>query len=56
MALSYMGGKQRISKQLSSFFNDKIISEQLYIEPFRGSCSVLEKIIIQIHVLNEILK
>lgn len=44
MALSYMGGKQRISKQLSSFFNDKIISEQLYIEPFCGSCSVLEKI------------
>lgn len=44
MAISYMGGKQRISKTISSVFNDKLIPNQLYIEPFCGSCSVLEKI------------
>lgn len=42
--MQYFGGKQRISKPLSEFLNDKLKENQPFIDLFCGSCNVITKI------------
>lgn len=42
--MRYFGGKKRISKKIVEFFEPYLKEYDAYIEPFCGSCAVLEKI------------
>lgn len=42
--MQYFGGKQRISKPLSEFLNDKLKGNQPFVDLFCGSCNVITKI------------
>lgn len=42
--MQYFGGKQRISKQLSSFLNNKLEKDQPFVDLFCGGCSIISKI------------
>lgn len=42
--MRYMGGKFRIAKDLSAFFNSQLKPGQTFIDMFCGSCNVVSKI------------
>lgn len=42
--MQYFGGKQRISKPLSQFLNEKLKDGQPFVDLFCGSCNVITKI------------
>lgn len=42
--MQYMGGKQRISKDLCKFLNSQLTTSQPFVDLFCGSCNVVSKI------------
>ena len=42
--MRYLGGKQRIAKPLSEFLNAQMVSGQVFIDLFCGSCNVVSNI------------
>ena len=42
--MQYFGGKQRISKDLSVFFNAQLKNNQPFVDLFCGSCNIISKI------------
>lgn len=42
--MQYFGGKQRISKELSTFLNGELKENQPFVDMFCGSCNVVTKI------------
>ncbi len=41
--MKYLGGKEKISKELSAFLESIRLPNQRYVEPFVGGCSVFSK-------------
>ena len=42
--MRYLGGKQRISKELSCFLNSQLKENQSFVDLFCGSCNIVSKI------------
>ena len=42
--MQYFGGKQRISKELSTFLNDNLKNKQPFVDLFCGACNIVSKI------------
>ena len=42
--MQYFGGKARISKELSYFFNNQLKDNQPFVDMFCGSCNIIAKI------------
>ena len=42
--MQYLGGKQRIAKELSAFLNSQLTDNQPFVDLFCGSCNILTRI------------
>ena len=51
--MRYMGGKSRISKQISEILNSAINKDTLFVSLFCGSCAIESKVRADVKILND---
>ena len=51
--MQYMGGKSRISKQISEILNSDINKNKPFVSLFCGSCAIESKVQADIKILND---